>query len=113
MVVMNERKYSVTELVKMLEEALPVGQVVVVGNGKEMTKQQKEWLASIAGMSTKCNCPCCDCDEDTNDYYASGYDDGYADGYAEAEADSQNNEVEELSSALTRIREVLDEAGLV
>ena len=100
---------SVMELVKALEEALPKGQMVLVGNGKELTDNQKKWLASIAGVSTKCNCPCCDCDED--DEYENGYDDGYADGYADAEADYE--EATDTEAALARIREVLEDVGII
>jgi hypothetical protein len=100
----------VRELVLELEKALPKGQMEVVGNGKEMTTEQKKWLASLAGMSTKCHCPCCDCDEDDGDY-ESGYDDGYADGYADAEADYEGDTDTEV--ALARIREILDEVGII
>ena len=102
---------SVRELVVELEKALPKGQMVVVGNGKKMTAEQKKWLATLAGVSIKCNCPCCDCNEDDGDY-KSGYDDGYADGYAEAEADYDDSESEELGTALARIREVLADVGI-
>ena len=105
----TEKPMGVMELVKALEKALPVGQMVVVGNGKEMTKQQKEWLATLAGVPNKCCC--CDCNKDDDDY-ESGYDDGYADGYADAEADYDDSEVDKLDAALARIRDVLDEAGL-
>jgi hypothetical protein len=100
---------SVMELVRELEKALPKGQMVVVGNGKEMTAEQKKWLASLAGVSTKCHCSCCDCDED--DEYENGYDDGYADGYADAEADYEEGTDNE--TALARIREILDEVGII
>ena len=100
---------SVMELVKALEKALPKGQMVIVGNGKEMTAEQKKWLATLAGVSTECHCPCCDCDEDGD--YESGYDDGYADGYADAEADYEGDTDTEV--ALARIREILDEVGIV
>lgn len=101
---------SVRELVLELEKALPKGQMVVVGNGKEMTAEQKKWLATLAGVSTKCHCPCCDCDEDDGDY-ESGYDDGYADGYADAEADYEDETDNE--AALARIREVLEDVGII
>lgn len=100
---------SVMELVKALEKALPKGQMVVVGNGKELTAEQKAWLASIAGVSTKCNCPCCDCDEGD---YESGYDDGYEDGYADAMAEVEESD-EMDTTALARIREILDEVGAI
>lgn len=97
---------TVTMLVKQLEKALPKGQMVVVGNGKEMTAEQKKWLATLAGVSTKCHCPCCDCDED-DDAYESGYDDGYADAEADYEEGTDNE------TALARIREILDEVGII
>ena len=111
---MNNPTPSVMELVKALEKALPVGQMVVVGNGKKLTAEQKKWLATLAGVSTKCNCHCCDCDK--SDYeggYDDGYDDGYADGYADAEADYDDSEVEELDGAMVRIREVLADIGII
>lgn len=99
---------SVMELVKALEKALPAGQMVIVGNGKELTAKQKAWLRSLAGG---CDCKCHEVDEDGD--YDAGYDDGYADGYADAEADYDDSEVEEVESALARIREVLDEVGVI
>ena len=101
---------SVMELVRELEKALPKGQIVVVGNGKKMTAEQKKWLAALAGVSTKCHCSCCDCDEDDDDY-ASGYDDGYADGYADAEADYEDETDNE--AALDCIREILEDVGII
>lgn len=109
---------SVRELILELEKALPKGQMVVVGNGKEMTAEQKKWLANLAGVSTKCRCSCCNCDEDEDacesdykDAYESGYDDGYTDGYADAEADYEDTTDNE--EALNRIRSVLEEVGIV
>jgi hypothetical protein len=100
---------SVMELVKALEKALPKGQMVLVGNGKELTDNQKKWLASLAGVPTKCNCSCCDCDEGD---YESGYDDGYEDGYADAMAEVEESD-EMDTTALARIREILEEVGAI
>lgn len=100
---------SVMELVKALEKALPSGQMVLVGNGKELTDNQKKWLASIAGVSTKCNCPCCDCDEDD---YENGYDDGYEDGYADAMAEMEESDDMD-ATIIARIRDILDEVGVI
>ena len=97
---------SVMELVKALENALPVGQMVIVGNGKEMTANQKAWLRSIAGG---CDCKCHEVDED--EIYDRGYDEGYADGYADAEADYADETDNE--EALNRIREVLTDVGII
>ena len=97
---------SVMELVKALENALPVGQMVIVGNGKELTANQKAWLRSLAGG---CDCECHEVDED--EIYESGYDDGYADGYADAEADYADETDNE--EALNRIREVLTDVGII
>ena len=98
---------SVRELVRELEKALPKGQMVVVGNGKEMTAEQKKWLRSLAGG---CSCKCHEVDED--EIYDRGYAEGYEDGYANAEADYDDNEVEELGTTLARIREVLADVGI-
>lgn len=98
---------SVMELVKALEKALPVGQMVVVGNGNKMTEAHKAWLRSLIGG---CSCSCCDCeDEDEDDRYDEGYDDGYADGYAEAKAEYEDEDygedeevTEEMAVALAK-----------
>jgi hypothetical protein len=104
---------SVMELVHELEKALPEGEMVVVGNGKEMTAEQKKWLVFLAGVPAKCHCHCdCHCgDSDEDGDYESGYDDGYNDGYADAEAeyaDESDNE-----TALNRIREILEDVGII
>ena len=102
---------SVRELVLELEKALPKGQMVVVGNGKEMTAEQKKWLATLAGVSTKCNCHC-HCKDESD--YESGYDDGYADGYADAEADYEGcDQCEDYEEAMARIIAILDEVGVI
>lgn len=103
------KELTIMELVKALEKALPKGQMVLVGNGKELTDNQKKWLASLAGVSTKCNCPCCDCDEGD---YESGYDDDYEDGYADAMAEVEESD-EMDTTVLARIREILDEVGAI
>ena len=86
---------SVMELVKALEKALPKGQMVVVGNGKELTAGQKAWLHSLT-----------DCEGD--------YDEGYADGYDDAldECD-ECEDCERYSDAMRRIVEILDEVGVI
>jgi hypothetical protein len=103
---------TATMLARQLEKVLPKGQIIVaVGGGDNcLTEQGKKWLATLAGVSTKCHCSCCDCDED--DEYENGYNDGYADGYADAEADCDDSEVDELGTALARIREVLADVGI-
>lgn len=112
----NTKPKSVMELVRELEKALPKGQMVVVGNGKEMTAEQRAWLRSLAG---DCSCKCHEVDEDEiydrgyDEGHAFGYEKGYADGYANAEADyDDDSEVEELGTALARIREVLADVGI-
>ena len=99
---------SIMELVKALEKALPKGEMVIVGNGDYMTEKQKAWLRSLVGG---CSCKCHEVDED--EIYDRGYDDGYADGYADAEADYDDSEVEELDTAMNRIREVLADIGMI
>lgn len=104
---------SVMELVRELEEALPEGEMVVVGSGKEMTTKQKKWLAFLAGVSASCHCNC-DChygDSDEDGGYADGYSDGYDDGYAEAEAEYADES--DNRTALDRIREVLEDVGII
>ena len=85
---------SVMELVKALEKALPKGQMVLVGNGDELTKSQKDWLRSLAG-GCSCKCKCDNGDYYTEDEiediktaaYDDGYDDGYDAGYTKGEED--------------------------
>ena len=114
MVVMNERKYSVVELVKMLEEALPDGQVVVVGKGESLTDKHKAWLHSL----TDCECECEDCDccegysqEELDDAVEEAYEDGKADGYEEARRESEVEREEAYeegyAEAMHRVREAL------
>lgn len=86
---------DVMELVKALEKALPAGQMVVVGNGKELTARQKQWLHNLTDCKgqtkpTKCEkCGTCYTDEEIEEMldkaHTDGYDEGYADGAAEAD----------------------------
>lgn len=99
---------SVMELVKALEKALPKGEIVVVGNGDGLTEAQKKWLVALGGG---CSCKCHEVDED--EIYERAYAEGYEDGYADAEADYDDSEVEELDTAMNRIREVLADAGII
>lgn len=88
-------KKSVMELVHELEKALPKGQMVVVGNGKELTAAQKQWLHNLTDCKgqtkpTKCKkCGTCYTDEEIEEMldkaHSDGYDEGYADGAADAE----------------------------
>ena len=88
MVVMNERKYSVMELIKMLEEALPKGQMVIVGNGESLTAEQKAFLHSLTDCDGGCDCEC-DCEEcDCEGYTQEEYDDAVAEAYEEGYADA-------------------------
>ena len=86
---------TVTMLAKQLEKVLPNGQIIVaVGGGDHcLTEQGREWLASIAGVSAKCGCPCCNCNKDgaydVDTYNEDAYDDGYSDGYSEGYADAK------------------------
>jgi hypothetical protein len=110
MVVMNERKYSVMELIKMLEETLPDGQVVVVGKGESLTDKHKAWLHSLTDCKGECDCEECDCDEcegytqeEMDDAIEEAYEDGKADGYEEARrelADEYEDKLEELRETL-------------
>ena len=126
---------GVMELVKALEKALPKGEMVIVGNGKELTARQKSWLRSLAGG---CDCEC-ECGEgecytedeiedirvsaysegyedgknDVNDRYDEGYEDGHTDGYDEGYEDAINEyedsivDENDIERVLKRVREVL------
>ena len=106
---------SVMELVKALEKALPKGEMVVVGNGVEMTDRQKAWLHSL----TDCKCSCdCDCekkyseeeyDEAVSDAYEEGHSAGYDAGYADALDEVQMNE-DDIEKILDRVRDAIEEA---
>ena len=112
MVIMNERKYSVMELIKMLEEALPKGQMVIVGNGESLTAEQKVLLHSLTDCEGGCGC---DCEgytqEEYDDAVAEAYEDGKADGYAEARRESEVEREEAYdegyAEAMHRVREAL------
>ena len=118
MVVMNERKYSVMELVKMLEEALPKGQVVVVGNGESLTDAQKAWLHNLTDCKGECDCEECDCecdgytqeelDEAIEEAYEEGKADGYAEGHAECEQTLSEAYDEGYNDAALKVMEALD-----
>lgn len=120
---------DVMELVKALEKALPEGQMVVVGNGKELTEAQKDYLLSLSGHKCKKKCCCTDAAldeayeegyadgyaegqadvEEGEDRYDEGYDDGHADGYDDGYADATDEMSEGVSAEdlAERIREVL------
>ena len=114
MVVTNERKYSVVELVKMLEEALPDGQVVVVGKGESLTDKHKAWLHNLTDCKG-CDCEECDCEgytqEELDDAVEEAYKDGKADGYAECEQTLSEAYDEGYADAVMEIAGFVD--GLV
>jgi flagellar biosynthesis/type III secretory pathway protein FliH len=77
---------SVMELVKALEKALPKGQMVVVGNGKELTAEQKAWLHSLTD---------CGVDNYTKDDLENAYEEGHDNGYAEGQDDGYDKGYDE------------------
>ena len=85
-------KPTVMELVHALEQALPKGEMVVVGNGSGLTSAHKHWLHSL----TDCK---------------GGYDAGYAAGYAKCvqKYEEVEESLEEYETLMARIREMLDE----
>ena len=124
---------SIVELVKALEAALPEGQMVLVGKGKEMTEAQKEWLRSIVGG---CSCGCHDNSEEEGEYYteydietikkeaydegyedgkSGGYDDGYDDGCEETKCEYRDIEEQrdQYEEALRAIYANLEEVGII
>ena len=98
---------SVMMLVKELEKALPKGQMVIVGNGVEMT-------------DCKCSCDCCgDCekmyseeeyDDAVSNAYEEGHSAGYDAGYADALEETEQLNESDIKEILDRVREVLEEA---
>lgn len=134
---------TVTMLVKQLEKALPEGQMVLVGNGAEMTEAQKQWLRSIAG---NCSCKChneatkaedgkyytedeideiqeekydegyeAGYDKGHREGYDEGHDDGYDEGYDAAKSECRDIEEQrdEYEATLQIIREQLEEVGII
>ena len=109
---------SVMELVKALEKALPKGEMVVVGNGVEMTDRQKAWLHSLPDCTCSCDC-CGDCeevytqeeyDDAVSDAYEEGHSAGYDAGYADALEETEQLNEDGIEEILDRVREVLEEA---
>lgn len=80
-------KPTVMELVHALEQALPKGEMVVVGNGSGLTTAHKQWLHSL----TDCK---------------GGYDAGYAVGYAAGDAKCVQ-ECEEIDDSLVEYEEII------
>ena len=85
----NLNNCSAMELVKALEKKLPKGQMVLVGNDKELTARQKEWLYSLTDCKGGCSCKyqcgrgCEECEyqyteEDMDTAVEEAYDEGYA-----------------------------------
>lgn len=111
---------SVMMLVKELEKALPKGEMVIVGNGVEMTDRQKAWLHSLTDCKCSCKCSCdCDCekvyseeeyDDAVSDAYEEGHSAGYDAGYADALEEMEQMNEEDIEKILDRVREVLEEA---
>lgn len=115
---------GVMELVKALEKALPKGQMVLVGEGKELTEAQKKWLADLAGVKP-CECACHegyteDEMEDARnkayeegrmmgyeDAYEEGYDAGRQDGICEAEIDKEALYEELMENISEAVKDVL------
>ena len=121
---------TVTMLAKQLEKVLPNGQIIVaVGGGDHcLTEQGREWLASIAGVSAKCDCKCHKADDEA---YGKGYEEGYAKGYSEGrekgydeghedgydegyydghdEAEAECDDYEEYYDAMQRIIAIIDD----
>ena len=123
---------TVMELVKALEKALPKGQMVVVGNGKELTAEQKRWLHNLTDCKGGCRCESqCYTDEDieeikeaaydegyedgensVDDRYDEGYADGHSDGYDEGyedAVDEYEGECDYADEMRDRIKAILDE----
>ena len=119
-------KCSVMELVKALEKALPKGEMVVVGNGVEMTDRQKKWLHSLTdckGEVVKSCCPRCSCDEDNDEEmysveeydegcdeaYERGKSEGYDEGYDEGYGEGENDNAVDTDEIAEKVREILAE----
>lgn len=124
---------SVTSMVKELEKALPKGAMVVVGNSPTPTEKNIADLKALVAQYDKSSCKCgchCDCGEElytvdeVNELEESAYERGHSDGYEEGYADGSRDGYEECESAyedaecgmetaMERVREVLEEAGLI
>lgn len=111
---------SVFLMMKELSEALPKGEVVVVGHGDHMTEAQRDKVLALIGETrAKCCCGCYtedDMEEAKEEAYHEGYEDGYADGgndaddadeaYEDGYAEGKNDLAEAIRE---RVSDILDE----
>ena len=100
------KNYSVETLVKILEAALPAGQMVLVGHGDKMTEAQKDWLRSIVGG---CSCDCEEHEKAMEDAYDEGYAQGYEEGLAEGRVAGYDEAINDSADEMDELCEKIDE----
>ena len=83
-------KMSLMEAVRLVEALLPKGEMVIVGNGDYMTKEQKGWLRSLIGDES-CDCEDCISKEALEEAIEKAYDEGYEAGYDEGRDEGYDN----------------------
>jgi cell division protein ZapA (FtsZ GTPase activity inhibitor) len=127
---------TIMELAKELEQALPKGEMMVVGNSPTPTKKNiadLKQLISLYDSDCSCGCSCCgegnmyseaELDEAYNEGYAVGHSEGYDEGYdkgydkgyedaaEECECEEEETEEENLDALAARmiikVRELLN-----
>ena len=92
------KSMGVIELAEALQKALPKGQMVLVGEGDELTEAQKKWLADLAGIKP-CNCHEGYTEDEMEDARHEAYEEDYDSGYNEGYADGENHKEAELAEA--------------
>ena len=97
-------KMSLMEAVKLVETMLPKGNCVVIGNGKELTKQNKEWLHSLTDCKGACSCnEAKEAVKSQINKWLEDFVDNLTDTITDAITDAITDEVNELSEAVSEL----------
>lgn len=94
------KKIGLMEAVKLVESLLPKGECVVIGNGKELTKQNKEWLHSLTDCKGACSCN--EAKEAVKSQVSKWLED-FTDHLTDVISDVITDEVNELSEAVSEL----------
>ena len=94
------KKIGLMEAVKLVESMLPKGNCVVIGNGKELTKQNKEWLHSLTDCKGVCSCNEA---KEVIKAQVSKWLEDFTDHLTDVVTDTITDEVNELSEAVSEL----------
>lgn len=98
------KKIGLMEAVKLVESMLPKGNCVVIGNGKELTKQNKEWLHSLTDCKGVCSCnEAKEAVKSQVSKWLEDFVDNLTDTITDAITDAITDEVNELSEAVSEL----------